>query len=203
MKSVKEYIESGILEAYVMGATSSEETAEVEQMMGEYYEIKEEIDGISDALENYSMAHAIAPDPTIRPFLMATLDYAERMKKGEVPSAPPILHEGSVITDFAEWLNRPDMTLPDDFRDLHARIIGYTPTVLTAIVWINELAPEEVHEHELEKFLVVEGSCDIIIDKEVHHLVPGDFLAIPLYKNHHVRVTSDIPCKVVLQRVAA
>lgn len=203
MKSVKEYIESGILEAYVMGATSSEETAAVEQMMSDSYEIREEIEVITEALENYSKAHAIAPDPTIRPFLMATIDYAERMKKGEAPSSPPMLQEGSRSADFAEWLERPDMKLPDDFTDLHARIIGYTPTVLTAIVWISEMAPEEVHEHEREKFLVVEGTCDITIDKEVHHLVPGDFLAIPLYKNHHVRVTSGIPCKVVLQRVAA
>lgn len=203
MKSVKEYIESGILEAYVMGATSNEQTAEVEQMMRDFYEIREEIAGISEALENYSRVHAITPDPTIRPFLMATIDYAERMKKGEVSSSPPMLQEGSKSADFEEWLQRPDMKLPDDFTDLHARIIGYTPTVLTAIVWIKELAPEEVHEHELEKFLVVEGTCDITIDEDIHHLVPGDFLAIPLYKNHHVRVTSDIPCKVVLQRVAA
>ena len=125
------------------------------------------------------------------------------MKKGEVPSSPPMLHEGSKTTDFAKWLERADMTLPDDFTDLHARIIGYTPTVLTAIVWINKLAPEEVHEHELERFLVVEGTCNITIDEDVHHLVPGDFLAIPLYKNHHVTVTSEMPCKVVLQRVAA
>ena len=203
MKNIKKYIESGILEAYVMGTTSPVESSEVEQLIAEFHEIREEIQAISEALKNYAQAHAIAPDPTIRPFLMATIDFTERMKKGEQPASPPLLHEGSKVSDYNEWLNRQDMILPEDFTDMHAKIIGYTPTAITAIVWIKDMAPQEVHEHEFEKFLVVEGTCNITIGGDVHQLVAGDFLSIPLYKNHDVKVTSAIPCKVILQRVAA
>ena len=73
----------------------------------------------------------------------------------------------------------------------------------TAIVWIKEYAPQEVHDHEFEKFLVVEGSCNIIVEDKIHTLIPGDYFAIPLHKKHLVEVTSIIPCKVILQRIAA
>ena len=62
---------------------------------------------------------------------------------------------------------------------------------------------QEVHHDEYEKFLIVEGTCTITIGDEVHNLVPGNFLSIPLYKNHTVTVTSLIPCKIILQRIAA
>ena len=62
---------------------------------------------------------------------------------------------------------------------------------------------QEVHDDEFEKFMVVEGTCTITIEENKHELHPGDFLSIPLYKNHFVKVTSDIPCIVILQRIAA
>ena len=95
------------------------------------------------------------------------------------------------------------MSTPPDLKDIHARIIGNTAEVTTAIVWIKDMAPPETHTNEIEKFLIVEGSCEIIVEKEVYQLVSGDFFAIPLYKSHMVKVTSDIPCKIILQRVAA
>ena len=64
------------------------------------------------------------------------------------------------------------------------------------------MAPQEVHDHELEKFLIVEGSCSITIEEKIHHLSAGENLTIPLHKKNHLTVTSDIPCKVILQRHA-
>ena len=203
MKKIKEYIESGILESYILGTTSIEESTEVEEMAAAYSEIREEMELISEALIKYAESNLIAPDPTIKPFLMATIDYSERMKGGELPSYPAPLHEGSKVVDYKEWLSRPDISLPPDFKDFHARIIGYTPQALTAIVWINKMAPQEVHDNEFEKFLIVEGTCSITIENEVHYLAEGDYLSIPLHKKHFVNVTSSIPCKVILQRIAA
>ena len=133
---------------------------------------------------------------------MATIDYSERLKSGETITEPPVLHKGSAVDDYAVWLNRADM-VPLDTEDLYAKIISYTPAALTAIVWIKEYAPQEVHDHESERFLIVEGTCNIIVGDEINELVPGDYFAIPLHKNHLVKVTSAIPCKVILQRIAA
>ena len=203
MINISAFIESGILESYVLGTATSGEISEVERMSVSHYEVRKEIDEISIAFEQYAIANAVQPNPTIKTFLMATLDYTARMESGEEPSFPAELQTVSTIQDYAEWLNRPDMVLPQDFKDAYAKIIGYTPKAVTAIVWIKDMAPQEVHHDEFEKFLIVEGSCDITIGDEVHHLVAGNYMAIPLHANHNLKITSSIPCKVILQRIAA
>lgn len=203
VNNMKQYIESGILEAYVMGMADDHEILEVEQMAAAHEEVRAAIDAYGKSLEDIYLSHAVTPDPLVRPMVLATIDFTNRMMAGEEPSFPPALHQGSHISDYEPWLSRPDMVLPHTFTDIHARIIGYTPQVTTAIVWIEKMAPHEVHDDEFERFLIVEGTCDITIGKKVHQLVPGDFLAIPLYESHFVTVTSPFPCKVILQRVAA
>ena len=202
MTTGNDYINSGILEQYVLGATTLAESMEVEQMAASDPAIRMEIAAIHEALETYAMQKPVAPDPMLKPFLMATIDYTERLKSGEPVSHPPALNENSTVEDYASWLNRPDMTTPDP-EDMYAKIIGYTPESITAIVWIKDYAPQEVHDHEYEKFLIVEGTCNIIVGDEVNELVPGDYFAIPLHKKHLVKVTSSITCKVILQRIAA
>lgn len=198
----KEFIESGILEQYVFGTASTAEIKEVEKRAAADPFIQQEIDAISETLEKHAMANAIAPDPIIRPFLMASINYEERIKNGEPVTEPPLLNENSKIADYDAWLSRTDMVSPGT-DDVFARIIGYTPKLISAIVWIKKYAPHEVHDDELERFLIVEGTCEIIVEDEVNKLVPGDYFSIPLHKNHMVKVTSSIPCKVILQRAAA
>lgn len=197
-----DYIGSGLLEQYVLGLTSPEQSIEVEQRAAADAAIREEIDAISEAMEAYAVAHAIIPDPIIKPFLLATIDYTERLKSGESSTVPPMLNENSTIEDFAPWLNRDDM-IASGTENIHAKIIGYTAEAITAIIWIKDFAPPEVHDHEIEKFFIVEGTCDIIVGETVHQLAAGDYFQIPLYINHLVKVTSSIPCKIILQRMAA
>jgi len=197
------FIESGILELYITGIASEAEIHEVEEMAAAHADVREALDELYVTLETMALKNAVNPPVLIKPFLMATMDFMGRMGGGETPSFPPELQTGAKIEDYAEWLNRPDMVIPSYFQDVYAKIIGYTPQAITAIVWIKEMAPEEVHDNEYEKFLIVEGTCDIDIEGDVHHLVPGDYLAIPLHKNHQVTVTSAILCKVILQRIAA
>lgn len=203
MTDVAEFIRSGILEMYVMGCTAAGETVLVEQMAVLHPEVREEIETLGLALEAYGLSNAVSPPPTAEPFLMAMIDYAERLKHGEEPAAPPRLSATSRIEDFGEWLRRPDLQLPDDFQGAAAHIICHTPAVTTAIVWLDQGAPPEVHTDEIESFLIVEGACSIAIGEQVHNLQPGDFLSIPLHASHFVRVTSSYPCKLVLERAAA
>lgn len=200
----KEYIDSGILEKYVMGMTSHSEREEVEMMAAANPDIRQEIDAISDVLEKHALEHAIKPSPVVKTFLMATIDYTERIKSGEPISFPPVLHDNSKAEDYATWLNRPDLDFSGSEEDnLFAKIIGYTPQMTTAIIWIKQETPSEIHHHEHESFLIIEGSCDILVGDKSNHLVPGDNFTIPLHEYHMVKVTSRIPCKAILQRVAA
>lgn len=203
MENIKTFVNSGILETYVLGNSSSEEVALVKEMAARYNEVREELDAIYEAIQLYASANSIAPDPIIKPFLLATIDYSERLKNGEVPSFPPHLNVNTTVVDFAEWINRSDMVVPENFEDVYAKIIGYTPQLTTAIVWLKDIAPQEVHHDEYEKFFILEGTCELTINKKVFNLNPGDYLAIPLHANHSVRVTSLVPCKAILQRAAA
>ena len=203
MITAKEYINSGILEMYVLGMTNPDETVEVIEMALKYPEISLEIDEISKALEIDAENKMSEPSETVKPFIMAIVDYTERLKKGEAMTFPPLLSKESKIIDFEEWTNRADMVLPDDAGNLFAKLIGHNAEATTAISWLKSHSPKEIHTAELERFLILEGSCDITFGNEVHSLVAGDFLAIPLHIEHSLKVTSTIPCKVILQRVAA
>ena len=74
----KEFIESGILEEYVMGYASAEEREEVERRAAGDPAIRQEIEAIEMTLEKMALAGAIAPDPIVKPFLMAAIDYSSR-----------------------------------------------------------------------------------------------------------------------------
>ena len=202
MDIIKSYIDSGILEMYVLGMTSVEETLDVTQMALLHDEIRAEIDEIKKALDIDATKHG-APSAAVKAFLLATIDYAERIKNGEPVDFPPILSNNSKVSDFEKWTSRPDMILPDDFDEICGKIIGYTPEATTLIAWIKTMAPFEIHEKEYERFLILEGSCDITIADTIYHLTPGDYMQIPLFKGHSLVVTSSSPCKFILQRVAA
>lgn len=59
--NVKEYIESGILEAYVLGALPVAERAQVEADIAMYPELAEELAAIEQAMQQFAEAHAVQP----------------------------------------------------------------------------------------------------------------------------------------------
>lgn len=203
MRNSIELIQSGILELYILGLTSAEETREIEEMAAVHADVRDALNTLGNDLEQNLMEQAVEPPLLVKPFLMAILDYMGRMEAGEAPEAPPILGEHTKVSDYTRWLERPDMALPQESDGIFAKIIGYTPEAITAIAWLKDFAPDEVHDNQSERFFIIEGSCNIIINEtEVYPLYPGDYLAIPLHAHHRVNVTSEVPCKVILQRVA-
>lgn len=60
---IKNYIASGILEQYVLGKLSPQEEAEVERYAGQHPEIRQELDAIELALEEYALLHGRMPPP--------------------------------------------------------------------------------------------------------------------------------------------
>ncbi|MBD1395756.1 cupin domain-containing protein [Pontibacter sp. JH31] len=202
MNTVAEFIESGILELYVLGAASEADVLAVEKMAATHPEVKEEISEISRAMEHYAQSRAVKPRATVKTLLMATIDYLERMKKGELPESPPVLTPHSRRSDFDKWLLHQDAVHPADAEQIHARIIGYTPTATTAIVWVREQTEEEIHHDEHERFLIVEGTCLMRAGEKNYNLAAGDFFEVPLHAPHQLTVTSAIPCKAILQRLS-
>jgi mannose-6-phosphate isomerase-like protein (cupin superfamily) len=203
MNTIQEYINSGVLELYVLGMTTEEENIEIAELAVENIEIKNEIEAIENALQ-YT-AETVAPEisPATKAMVIATIDYTERLKNGEEYIVPPLLNENSKIEDYQTWIDRENMQVSEDYDTIDAKIISASPEAATIIVWLKHGAPIEVHDKEYEHFLIVEGSCTITIGNDVHNLMPGDYLSIPLYIGHSVEVTSELACKIILQRVAA
>lgn len=71
----QEIISSGLLEMYVIGAASSEEVAQVEQLRFQYPEINEEILNIENAFEAYAFANAVTPAPSLKNQIFSTLNF--------------------------------------------------------------------------------------------------------------------------------
>ena len=203
MKNTAEYISSGILEMYVLGLTSDVENIEITKLSSTHSEIKNEIEDIERSIVAYANVDASKINTSIKPLIIATIDYTERLKNGETPTFPPVLNEKSQVSDYAAWLDRSDMVHPTEFDEIYIKLIGFEAHVTSAIVWMKNFAEHETHDDLFEKFLVIEGSCDIIMDKNTVSLMAGDVLTVPLHVGHVVKVTSKIPCKILLQRVAA
>lgn len=77
MEEVKAYIESGILELYVLGQLSATECSEVEEMANKYPEVKAEILSIELAMETYALQNAIEPSSKSEEKLFAKLGIKE------------------------------------------------------------------------------------------------------------------------------
>jgi anti-sigma-K factor RskA len=71
--NTKEYIESGIIESYVLGVTTVGESAEVERMALEYPEIQAEIESVSNTLENYALQFEKEPPAFLKDKIKAKL----------------------------------------------------------------------------------------------------------------------------------
>jgi len=106
VEEAKAYIESGKLELYVLGQLTAEEQLEVEDMAKRYPTVKEEINAIEIALEQYAMEHAIQPTSGLEQKIFAQISAlsgntvtTEQLPKKEavvVPLYPD--HTGTVKT---------------------------------------------------------------------------------------------------------
>jgi anti-sigma-K factor RskA len=69
----REYIESGILEAYILGALSAEEAAQVEANIARYPELGDEMRAIENAMQQYTTTMAIEPPAGLQDKIWAAI----------------------------------------------------------------------------------------------------------------------------------
>ncbi len=76
--NINDYISSGILELYVTGALSETEQREVEAMAAKHLEIREELQSIEIAMENYAVKHAVALPAKSFDAILSAIQQAEK-----------------------------------------------------------------------------------------------------------------------------
>lgn len=73
MENLKAYIESGVLELYVLGDLSPEETLKVEELASQHQEIRDELAAIEYAMEEFAIQNAVQPPADVETKLFQKL----------------------------------------------------------------------------------------------------------------------------------
>lgn len=192
-------ISADMIERYVLGQLSANEDLQVEAAAIMDEPLRISIVALQDGLEQLLWMNAVPPPSGIKHCVLKAVQTIE----DRTPLQPPIIHAGSVAADFAHWVDRPEMVRPVDAEDIFFIPFADNTFGLSALVWLVSGSPEETHSQCVEKFLILEGSCQIQFPNVLNVLSAGDVLSIPLHTPHTVRVTSATPCKILLQRIAA
>ncbi len=108
---IQAYIESGILEAYVLGTATDKERREVECMSSIHEEIAQELQSLASTVEKYHQASAVAPPPSLKDAIFAEIEEEEaEEEEQQAPPAPKLnVERGGVDFDAPEksfkWAN--------------------------------------------------------------------------------------------------
>lgn len=191
------------LELLTLGNLSKDQQALLKEKLEQDANLRAELGDVEDLLAQYALAHSVAPPAGMKQRIMGAWDSFMVSQQQVDPARPPVLGPQSTADDYQYWLNLEGMEPPTQFDDLFFIPVANNEDGLTAIVWINGHVEEEMHEQAIEKFLVLEGACRINIEGKVHELKAGDYLSVPTFLWHTVDATSDITCKLVVQRIAA
>lgn len=103
MEDVTAYIESGILELYVLGQLADTENQQVEAMAAKYPLIKKEILAIENALEDYAQTNAIAPSADLGDRIFAELINAPEETEPRPKIIPLSVGSKSNNTSLLKW----------------------------------------------------------------------------------------------------
>ncbi len=106
---LKTYIESGVLELYVMQALPDAERKEIESLAAQYPEIQAEIERIEEALHLYALDYAQMPRPNLKHEILSKIPDLPQRKTPVVQfwqwamAAALILAIGSSIWLYSKW----------------------------------------------------------------------------------------------------
>ncbi len=84
------FISSGLLEQYVLGLTTLEESKEVEAYLEAFPELKEEVNAMEEALMRYAASQSIPPSPNKRRIIQSTPS-TSRLRSGLADWHAPVL----------------------------------------------------------------------------------------------------------------
>jgi anti-sigma-K factor RskA len=82
---IKEYISSGILEAYVLGSVTPGESKQVEEALAKYPEVKKEIRAIEDGLFHYANKFSKNPPIGLKKKIINAIDKSEKKESKIIP----------------------------------------------------------------------------------------------------------------------
>ncbi len=104
----EEIISSGLLESYVMGLCSHEESLQVEWWAKAYPEVKEELEAIGDAMEQYARAESIPVQADVKSKIFAAIEnYSVDLTDNNTITQDEVLESEVQQADTATAVVRP------------------------------------------------------------------------------------------------
>jgi mannose-6-phosphate isomerase-like protein (cupin superfamily) len=197
----EELVASGLLEQYVLGTLAAEQAAMVRTALASMPALRAEVEALEAALERMANSQAVRPPAEIRARVLRNVAFDVALHQNE--ARPPILHPASKVSDYARWIEQPHMVEDPANENIFFTPFAANEDGMSALVWMRKGAEEETHTDCIEKFLIIEGTCEIFFNGKTHALKAGDYMSIPMHVPHSVKVTSEIPCRIIIQRIAA
>jgi mannose-6-phosphate isomerase-like protein (cupin superfamily) len=180
------YIESGVLEAYCLGLLGEEEEAYLIQMTMLYPEVKAELTAIEIVMEKMADLDAVEPNVLVKQRVLSALGFNETALLN-IDNLPVISNTG----DPEPWLNIFSHLIPaEPSEDFVSHVIRDDEQVQQVLVISATNVPEEQHGDFLESFFILQGRCQCTIGGNFYTLGPGDFIEIPLYTKHDIKLVT-------------
>ena len=184
---LEDFLASGLLELYVMGALDQREALLVQQMQTSYPEVSLELAALETFMEKDAMRNAIRPSNALEEkmdSLFSNLEVEQYMQLTDLPLI-------NCFSDANAWLEMIVPLIPKgDFGGRFEKLLRNDDKVMQALVITPEGVEEEIHENMLESFLILKGTCVCTIGDETITMGPGTFMQIPLNQPHTIAVVS-------------
>jgi mannose-6-phosphate isomerase-like protein (cupin superfamily) len=196
--NLKAYIESGILELFVLDLLDESDRANVLSMISQFPILKKEIEEIESTLETYANSIAIGPPASLRTKIEASL--ANAVKEQEMdPDHLVLITEHS---DYRNWLRLVSEYFPEASEsDSYYKVLKHENGITQALIVSSSEIEEGPHNEFHESFLILQGKCRCTFGEDSFYLGPGGYTQVPLDQHHKVEITSP-PVMAVFQRVA-
>lgn len=194
--NIEEFIESGQLDAYVLGMLPDDEAAEVATLIAQYPRLKQEAAEIESALKQYGAA--VQADDKEK--LFAAIDLLEKDATALQQKELPQIHKHS---DASAWLQTVKHLIPavNETTPRVKELIHEDEKICLYLVTTIVDVPHETHENEKESFLILQGSCTCYVGNQVITLNAGGYVDIPMFTDHNVMVHPGVPVVAVLQHM--
>jgi anti-sigma-K factor RskA len=127
--NTKEYIESGIIESYVLGATTVGESAEVETLALQYPEIQAEIESVSNTFESYILQYEKEPPAFLKDKIMAEI-FSEPLSADRFQAA---VHGGQATVASEQLAGDSNQTINSEQLLVNSKQIGENPREIVSL----------------------------------------------------------------------
>jgi mannose-6-phosphate isomerase-like protein (cupin superfamily) len=195
---IKQYIESGILEEYCMGLLSNADEAFVIQLSLLYPEVKQELTEIEQVLYKLAGNNAVIPDPALKTKILSALTYSDYPL--DINNLPVV----DQYSDYQAWLQAVEHLIPQEpHDDFIMKVVREDDKVAQMFVVTRHDVPVETHDDRIESFFILKGECRCTVGSEIFTLTPGDFLEIPLYTEHDIKILSPKVVAILQHRAMA